>query len=102
MIQLRTMMLPKIPQTVGLAVCGALLHGEALLVITSGYTEHIALEFIPQSVSLHLLAHPLLIERPHLKFISNLNKFLTPCSRVRQVNLHPSLSCRSESSNKSL
>ena len=44
----------------------ALLHGEALLVVSSGDSHHVSLELISEGVGLDLLAHTLLIERSHL------------------------------------
>ena len=41
-------------------------HGEPLLVVTPGDTQHVPIEFISKSVGFIFLAHTLLIERPHL------------------------------------
>merc|ERR1719470_11251 len=80
-----------------------LLHGEPLLVVTPGDAEHVPLELISKSVSFNFLAHTLLIERPHLELVSDLNQLLAACGWEGQVDLHDlvdwiSLSCRSESS----
>merc|ERR1719205_588478 len=54
----------------------ALLHGEALLVVSSSDSHHVSLELISEGVGLDLLAHTLLIERSYLQLISNLDEFL--------------------------
>ena len=45
----------------------SLLHGEALLVVSSGDSHHVALELVSEGVGLHLLAHALLVERSDLR-----------------------------------
>merc|ERR1719500_456966 len=66
-----------------------LLHGETLLVIASSDAENISLELITKSISLDLLAHPLLVKGAHLQLIGNLDELLATRGRVRQVDLHP-------------
>ena len=45
----------------------SLLHGETLLVVSSGDSHHVALELVSEGVGLHLLAHALLVERSDLR-----------------------------------
>merc|ERR1711955_71559 len=42
-----------------------LLHGESLLVISSGNPDNVSFELISESVSINLLSHSLFIERSH-------------------------------------
>ena len=84
----------------------SLLHGEALLVVSSGDPHHVALELVPEGVGLHLLAHALLVERSdlrklklnflsslssvrsYLQLISNLHELLTASGWERKVDFH--------------
>ena len=43
-----------------------LLHGETLLVVSSGDSHNVALELVSESFSIDLLTHPLLVKGPHL------------------------------------
>jgi len=65
-----------------------LLHRKALLVITAGDAEDIALPFITEAVTGHFVAHALLHEDAQLALILNLDEFLRPVGRVGNVQLH--------------
>lgn len=43
-----------------------LLHGETLLVVSSGDSHNVALELVSEGFSIDLLTHPLLVKGPHL------------------------------------
>merc|ERR1740128_287962 len=84
----------------------SLLHGETLLVVSTGNPQNVSLELFSECIGIDLLAHPLLVERTNLQLIVDLDEFLAPGGRVGEINLHfhatYTLSCRSESSNISL
>ena len=47
-----------------------LLHGESLLVVSSGDSHDVTLELVSESFSVDLLTHPLLVKGPHLEIIT--------------------------------
>lgn len=65
-----------------------LLHGKALLVITAGDAENVALPLITETVSGNFVAHTLLHEDAQLALIVNLEELLRPIGRVGDVQLH--------------
>lgn len=96
-----------------------LLHGEALLVVTTGNLEHIALPLITESVSLNFLSHTLIVEnaatekntsvslqsnpqaKVQLDLIDDLEELLKTGSRVGNIELHNNqYSCPHKISNK--
>lgn len=65
----------------------SLLHGETLLVVTTGNLEHVALELVTEEVSLNLLAHSLLVEASDSVLVLNINALLGALSGVCDVKL---------------
>jgi len=65
-----------------------LLHGKALLVVSSGDLEHESLELITDGVSGDFLAHATVHEDAELAIIFNVDEFLGTGSGVRDVELH--------------
>lgn len=55
----------------------ALLHWETLLVVTSGDTEDVALEFVSKTVTWNFGRHTFVVKDTDSSLIFNLNKFLT-------------------------
>lgn len=79
-------MLPTIPRilTVGQ---DALLHGETLLVVSTGNLEDVALPFITEMVSGDFGAHTLVVEVTQLVVVHDLEGLLGPGSGKRYVQL---------------
>jgi len=65
-----------------------LLHGETLLVVTTGNLEEVTLELITERVTSDFGAHALLHEGTELALIVDLDNFLRPIGRVGDVELH--------------
>lgn len=65
-----------------------LLHGETLLVVTTGDLEKVTLELITEGVADNFGSHALLHEGTELALIVNLDDLLRPIGRVRDVELH--------------
>jgi len=65
-----------------------LLHGESLLVVSSGDAEDITLPFVTQGVGGDLSAHALLVEWTNLVFIVDFEQFLASRRREGHVELH--------------
>jgi len=66
----------------------SLLHGESLLVVSTGDLEDVALVLLSKRVSLDLLGHTLVIEGADLDLIVDLNGLLCPGWGVGYVQLH--------------
>jgi hypothetical protein len=66
-----------------------LLHRKALLVVAAGDSEDVALELVAQAVARDFGAHSAFHEDAKLAFIVDLDQFLRPVGRVRDVELHP-------------
>lgn len=69
-------------------VQNSLLHGESLLVVTSGNLEDVSLELITKRVSLDLLAHALVVENAETVLVVNLDELLGSVGRIGNVELH--------------
>jgi hypothetical protein len=65
-----------------------LLHGETLLVVSTGDAEDVALELIAEVVAGDFSAHALLHEVTELSLILNLDELLAAIGRVGDVQLH--------------
>jgi len=65
-----------------------LLHGETLLVVSSGDAEDVALEFIPKGVSGDFLADPLFVEDTETALIVDVDGLLFTRRGVGNVELH--------------
>ena len=66
----------------------ALLHGEALLVVSSGDLELVALELISKEIAVDLVAHPLVHESSELILVVDFYRLLLAGSRVCYIELH--------------
>ena len=66
-------------------VQNTLLHGETLLVVTTGDLEDVALELVTNRVTLDLLAHALLVEHTQLVVVINLDTLLGTVGWVGDV-----------------
>lgn len=64
-----------------------LLHGEALLVVSAGNAEHVALPFVAQNVNINFSAHTLFIENTQFVVIDHLKSFLSSRCGVGNVQL---------------
>jgi len=65
-----------------------LLHGETLLVVTTGDTENVAFEFVAEAVGGDLLGDLLVVEDADSAFIFNVDSLLFPSCGVCDVELH--------------
>lgn len=65
----------------------ALLHGEALFVVSAGNAEDVALPFVTEMVSFDFSAHTFLVEHSQNVVIDHLKGFLGPGTGVRDVQL---------------
>lgn len=65
-----------------------LLHWEALLVVSAGDSEDVALELVADAVTGDLLAHTAVHEDAELALVFNLNQLLRAIVGVRDVELH--------------
>lgn len=65
-----------------------LLHGETLLVVSTGDAEDVALELIADGVTGNLSAHALVHEDTDLALILNVDELLAAIGRVADVQLH--------------
>lgn len=68
-------------------VHNTLLHGETLLVVTTGNLENVALELITEEVGLDLLTHSLLVEATESVLVFNIDALLSALSGVCDVKL---------------
>ena len=64
-----------------------LLHGETLLVITTGDLEDVSLEFVPKGIGFNLLGDALVIENAQLSLIRDLDELLATCCWVSNIKL---------------
>ena len=64
-----------------------LLHGETLLVVTTGDLENVALELIANGVALDFLAHALLVKNADAVLVVDFKELLSAVGRVRNVQL---------------
>lgn len=64
-----------------------LLHGETLLVVTTGDLENVALEFFTQGITFDFLGDALVHEGAQLAFIIDFNELLATSGRVSNVKL---------------
>ena len=65
-----------------------LLHGKALLVVTAGDAEGVALEFVADAVARDLLAHATVDEDTQLTLLLDFDELLCAIGGVRDVELH--------------
>ena len=65
-----------------------LLHREALLVVSAGDSEDVALELVANAVAGHFLAHAAVHEDAELALIFDLNQLLGAVVGVGDVELH--------------
>jgi len=65
-----------------------LLHGEALLVISTANAEDVSLEFVADTVTRHFLAHALVIEDAIATLFIDVEELLLSCGRVGDIELH--------------
>ncbi len=65
-----------------------LLHWEALLVVSTGDSEDVALEFVANGIAGNFLTHAAVHEDAELALIFNLDQFLCPIVGVGDVELH--------------
>jgi hypothetical protein len=65
-----------------------LLHGETLLVVTTGDLEDVTLEFVTEGVAGNFGSHALLHEGTELALVIDLDDLLRPIGRVGDVELH--------------
>lgn len=65
----------------------ALLHGKALLVVTTGNAENVSLPFVSNGIAFNLLAHAFVIKDAEFVFIVNVDEFLAASGRIRDVEL---------------
>ena len=65
-----------------------LLHGETLLVVTTGNSENVTLPFIAQRVARNFLRDPLVVEDTESLFVIDVEEFLGPGCGVGNVELH--------------
>lgn len=69
-------------------VHNSLLHWETLLVVTTGDSENVTLEFVSNGVTRNLSAHTLVHEDAQLSIIFNLDNLLAAIGREGDVKLH--------------
>lgn len=69
-------------------VQNTLLHGETLLVVTTGDLEDVPLEFVGDGVTFDFLAHALFVEHSQLVFIVDFDALLRPVQGVGDVQFH--------------
>lgn len=69
----------------------ALLHGETLLVVSSGNLEDVSLPFVSEMVSGDFGAHTLVVEVTQLVVVHDLEGLLGPGSGKRYVQLRKEL-----------
>jgi hypothetical protein len=69
-------------------VHNALLHGKALLIVSTSYLEHESFELVADRVARNFLAHATIDEDAELAVIFNVDEFLGTGGRVRNVELH--------------
>ena len=62
-----------------------LLHGETLLVVTTGDLENVALELVANALTFNLLAHTLVIESTQLVLVINVDTLLGTVGWVGNV-----------------
>jgi len=65
-----------------------LLHGEALLVVTAGDLEDVALELLAHKRTIELSSHASVVKGTDILLFVNFNLFLATSSGVRNVELH--------------
>lgn len=65
-----------------------LLHGEALLVVSTGDLDDVALPLVTEGVGLDFLSHAAVHEDAELALVFNLNELLRAIGGVRNVQLH--------------
>lgn len=65
-----------------------LLHGEALLVVSTSYAEDVSLELVADTVARHLLTHAAVHEDAQLAVIVDFDQLLRPIGREGDVELH--------------
>ena len=66
----------------------SLLHGEALLVVSTADSHDVALELLSEDSSVHLLGHSAVIQLLQSLLIINLNELLEPSLGGCNINLH--------------
>lgn len=64
-----------------------LLHGETLLVVTTGNLEDVTLELVTERVTLDFLTHSLLVEDADLVFVIDFDELLSAVGGVGNVEL---------------
>lgn len=63
-----------------------LLHWESLLVVSSGNLEDVTLELVTDTVTWNLVSHSLVHEDSDLSVVVDIDQFVGPIGRVRDVH----------------